>query len=398
MLDEHELLRVVLVANQVISFRLHRRWLVDLADMDLFLLWVPTPWCRGSILRLWQKVVSHTWFNLVLFELLRYIFCFFITLYILLHEAFQFVLELFGQNPQGLLELRDLIFVCQHVSHDVVNKAASFAETTSEVHDSDSVLNTGLPGSPILTAILPGHLPVARFYIIDVSAPVFVAYTPGKLTFSMFKVVTVVTVVIRRILFCVVLFPKAFPVLQAIHEFSGVGAAVHPLVDTFTCGLTQSVLTDVAISTDKDISAVSVSQILNPLALVPISVYPGVHTVTVGLVVLPLADVRVTCFVPPRAISVLHAVQPFSIVNFATLRPPVNAFTLYFAISVVSFVRIAVRELFISFAMALIIDPFSLETPSRLVHNNALTFSLVRLWIDLAVVSAFFVCLYDKII
>ena len=67
-----------------------------LADMDLFLLWVSTPWCRGSILRLWQKVVSHPWFDLVLFELLRDIFRLFITLYILLHETFQIILELFG--------------------------------------------------------------------------------------------------------------------------------------------------------------------------------------------------------------------------------------------------------------------------------------------------------------
>ena len=48
--------------------------------------------------------------------------------------------------------------------------------------------------------------------------------------------------------------------------------------------------------------------------------------------------------------------------------------------------------------MALIVDPFSLETPSRLVHNNALTLSLVRLRVNLTVVGAFFVCLYDEII
>ena len=97
----------------------------------------------------------------MLFQLLGHIFCFFVPLNLLLHETFQVLLELFGQNPQGFLELLNLILFGQHVGQDVVLEAACLAETTTEVHDTDAILYASIPCASVLTPVLPGHFTVA---------------------------------------------------------------------------------------------------------------------------------------------------------------------------------------------------------------------------------------------
>jgi len=93
--------------------------------------------------------------------------------------------------------------------------------------------------------------------------------------------------------------------------------------------------------------------------------------VSVSFVFDPLADIVISGATFPHTIAMFDAVYPFAIVS-VSIDPSVQAFAIDAPFRIVTQVLVPVAESFITFAIALVVQPFTLVHTAYLIDADAL--------------------------
>jgi len=117
-------------------------------------------------------------------------------------------------------------------------------------------------------------------------------------------------------------------------------------------------------------------------------------SVSMRLVVDPLANIAVSIDSFPYAIAMLDSFDPFSVVRVAVY-PCIETFSTYATFLIVAQILITITELFVTFTMALVFQPFAFIYSTDLINTD--TLAVPNLIKELSTVKRLFVTLYGKI-
>ena len=163
-----------------------------------------------------------------------------------------------------------------------------------EDHHSDSRLDTPIPYSHVNAAVCPPHDTVTATFVIFVITCVSVSTFPHEVPNTVLLVVSVLTLISVALLATISLWsplPFSLPLFLAILKAARVRATVSPLILAESMRFTKFVLPDVLISIVKEIAAVAMSQIIEPLALVFVFIFPNMNPKPRSFAFAPLSDV-----------------------------------------------------------------------------------------------------------
>jgi hypothetical protein len=258
-----------------------------------------------------------------------------------------------------------------------------------EEHQTNTLLDACLPRSHIGASISPLHDSVPVAFIFEVVATVDVACLPFEDTIAMLLVHEVFSFICVRFVLAepairrdshvlgvtkpawLELSPLSMTVLEPILKLSLVDRPIWPSILSCALWLAKDVLADVPIAVCKEVGTAAVSKIALPLALIAVTIAPDMDSVPLSLIVDPLADIWLTLNALPDTVALFDSTVPLTVIYFAIF-PRVHAFTMCFAVLVLTLVRVACREQLIASSMPLVVEPLTfIHAATVLVHKYA---------------------------
>ena len=184
----------------------------------------------------------------------------------------------------------------------------------------------------------------------------------------MFHVILVLAS-IPIIVFLATFFPSSSTLFDAIEKLTWVYIAVAPSVLTIALGFSKDVLANILVSNDEHILTISVPQAVLPLTLVEVTVLPSMFAKAMRLVLFPIPYVLILAF--PETIPLLVALVPLAFIKVIKWNPSILSLTVSFAFKEFSAVSIAIAKLLMSYAMAPIVQEWTLIPPTVFINHYA---------------------------
>lgn len=150
--------------------------------------------------------------------------------------------------------------------------------------------------------------------------------------------------------------------LHACLEVSSVGGAIAPLVLPKALRLPRYILAHILVPVFEEITAVTMSEVLEPLALEFVFVFPSVHAVPLCFTVDPLANIGIAARASPDPVTVFDPEFPFSVV-YLPIGPTVDTFTMGLPLLVTAMVDVPICKDLIPMALPLVQSPLAFIGP-----------------------------------